>query len=89
MAMHKAVESFTANLLDGTPVIVNRDRSYYDEEHELVRRFPQFFRPVEESRPDVEQATKEPGEKRGAKTDARIGGDDRGRAGAGAGARGR
>ena len=70
MAMFKATESFTANLLDGSSVIVNRDRSYYDEEHELVRRFPQFFKPVEQPRPDVEQATREPGERRGAKTHA-------------------
>lgn len=51
---------------DGEPFVVN-PREIFAADHPLVRALPHLFRPVEASRqrPDVEQMTAGPGEKRG------------------------
>lgn len=58
-----ATVSFTV-VVDGEPLVVQRDVTLVDADDELVKRFPDRFRRAG-SRPGVEAATAEPGEKRG------------------------
>ena len=51
---------------NGEPFVVNPS-DFFAADHELVRSYPHLFKPVEANRPDVEQATAAPGEKRGRK----------------------
>lgn len=64
--MHVATDAFHTHV-NGVPVSVAKGE-LVDSGHELVRRFPQFFRQGESrfSAPGgVEKATKAPGEQRG------------------------
>lgn len=55
-------DSFIADI-DGFPTPLVRNRDYVREGHELLRRFPDMFEPMEVTY-EVEQATAAPGEKR-------------------------
>ena len=59
-----ATETFRA-VVDGFADRVVAGITVVDEDHELVRKFPERFEPVKETRPVVEQATQAPGEGRG------------------------
>ena len=62
--MYVASETFTCNI-DGVPHTILRGREFVLEDSELYQRFPQFFRPAEDTiRRSLEQATRAPGEKR-------------------------
>jgi hypothetical protein len=54
---------------DGSSFVVNPSE-VFAEDHPLVRAYPHLFKPLEPSRqrPEVEQTTAAPGEKRGAAT---------------------
>lgn len=56
-----ATETFRAKF-DGEIITVSRGVDRVDENHELRRRFPDFWEPINET--EVEQATAAPGEKR-------------------------
>lgn len=61
-----AVETFVTNRLDGSPVVVHARQTFLFDDDELVRRFPQNFQvSADHHRPDVEETTAVPGEKRG------------------------
>jgi hypothetical protein len=51
---------------NGIPFVLSPNEIFAGD-HELVRNYPHLFRPVEarRSRPEVEQATAAPGERRG------------------------
>lgn len=51
--------------IDGEPFVINPGE-IFAADHKLVRAKPHLFKPVEPTRdrPDVEQATKAPGERR-------------------------
>jgi hypothetical protein len=61
----RAKEPATGDL-DGEPFVVNPSEIFADD-HPIVRAHPDLFEPLEPSRqrPDVEQMTAAPGEKRG------------------------
>lgn len=60
-----ATQSFEAKV-DGVPAQVQADRTRVREGHDLLRRFPQYFREIDAHyEVDVEQATAAPGERRG------------------------
>lgn len=61
-----ATETFRA-VINGFSDLVTAGQTRVDADHELVRRYPERFAPVESERPEVEQATSAPGEKRGSK----------------------
>lgn len=62
--MYLCTESFWANIR-GTAELFTAGKTLVSGDSEAYRRFPQHFRPAEESvRSDVEQATRAPGEKR-------------------------
>lgn len=50
---------------DGEPFVIN-PRELFDADHPLVRAYPGLFTEADPTRPDVEQMTAAPGEKRGA-----------------------
>lgn len=52
----------------GAPFVLNRGEAFVAD-HELVRAYPEFFKPLDprRQRPAVEQMTAAPGEKRGAR----------------------
>jgi hypothetical protein len=56
-------DSFTGDL-DGEEVIFN-PKDILLESHPAVRKWPQHFKPLEASRPEIEEMTDEPGKKRG------------------------
>ena len=62
----RALRSFAGNL-DGEEVAASEDDLFYTDDP-AVRKWPELFGPVRvrNQRPDVEQATAAPGEKRGA-----------------------
>lgn len=61
-----ATETFTANDTNGNPIVVHAGQTLLYDDDDLVRRFPHYFQVSERhQRPDVEQATSRPGEKRG------------------------
>lgn len=61
----EACEAATGRI-DGTPFVL-APGEILAASHEIVRTYPHFFKPLDRDRqrPDVEQATAEPGEKRG------------------------
>lgn len=64
--MHVATEGFHTKV-NGVPVVVAKGE-LVDSDHELVARFPQFFKPGEArftTGGGIEKATKAPGERRG------------------------
>lgn len=74
-AVYVANETFAAELEDGTPIVVAKDRTHVREGSEELRRWPQFFTCLNEDAPeiraatappaDTEAATAAPGAKRG------------------------
>lgn len=57
-----ATESFSCDM-DGVPVTVNAGHTRVRGNDPLVKRYPQWFKPVDANY-DVEQTTAAPGEKR-------------------------
>jgi hypothetical protein len=49
---------------EGVPFVLSRTETFA-RDHELVREFPHLFQNADADRPEVEQATAAPGEKRG------------------------
>jgi hypothetical protein len=61
-----ANETFTIEL-SGQPQVIHKGITRVRQGHELLKRAPQYFDPIDLSvQYDVEQATAEPGEKRAA-----------------------
>jgi hypothetical protein len=56
---------------NGEPFVLS-PREVFNSDHQLVRAYPHLFQPVEQTRdrPDVEQMTAGPGEKRGSSSEA-------------------
>jgi hypothetical protein len=63
-AEHVEVTESFSGAIDGVPFTANRGSIYAGDE-KIVEEYPDFFRPVSRNRPEVEQATAAPGEKRG------------------------
>lgn len=63
--IYVAIDSFTTDLPDGTPVFVYKDTTRVREGHALLKGREHLFKPIDVEY-DVEQATAAPGEKRGA-----------------------
>lgn len=77
MATVTATESFSTDI-DGVPTTV-AGGSLWEDDAEVVKRYPDFFkapeapeRITEAASPDVEQATRAPGEKRATKPKAKA-----------------
>jgi hypothetical protein len=62
VAILVATETFSCDI-DGAPFVVKRDVTRVRADNELYERYPQCFKPVDESY-EVEQATAAPGERR-------------------------
>lgn len=58
----EATEGFAADI-DGERVIVEAGTTRVEADHELVKRYPQFFKPLRMSY-GTEEATANPGERR-------------------------
>lgn len=56
-----AAKTFRAEI-DGEDTLIREGIDRVDQHHELYRRFPENWKPIDES--DVEQATAAPGERR-------------------------
>lgn len=63
----EATETFSGDL-DGAPIVIRKEM-VISADDPVAKAFPQYFQPLSprRSRPEVEQATAAPGEKRGAK----------------------
>lgn len=61
-----ADESFVGAMPDGSDFVAKRNVTRVRADHPAVRLWPQLFKSLDVTFPDVEQATAGPGEKRGA-----------------------
>ncbi len=61
-----ATETFRANI-DGYSERITAGETILDADHPTVKEYPERFEKVGKARPDVEEATAEPGTKRGEK----------------------
>ena len=61
--MQVATRSFTVTTATGTKTVKKGER--FADTHEYVRLFPKRFTPLIDGRPDIEDATADPGKKRG------------------------
>ena len=59
MTFRANVNGYSEPFTDGETIV--------DADHPTVREYPERFEPVRSQRPEVEEATSNPGEKRGSK----------------------
>lgn len=62
--IYVARESF-ATEIDGIPYVFNKGRTRVRRGHEVLKRCPDYFEPLDVDAADIEAATNEPGGKRG------------------------
>lgn len=62
--LYQATRNFASSLQDGTGVVV-REGEFFDPDNAIVREFPDYFRARPDlSRPEIEDATADPGRRR-------------------------
>lgn len=61
-----AIETFRA-VVNGFSDLVTAGETIVDADHELVRKYPDRFEAYRDARPEVEDASADPGRKRGAR----------------------